>query len=705
MMRLNVVLLLMGLMSTTLMRSALSCPTPVCVCKWKGGKQTVECGDARLASIPDGMDAGTQVLNFTGNNLSQLTSERFLLLELTNLQKIFLCRNKLTRIFDRAFKGLSNLVELDLSENRLTSIPTQTFPDYSSLMRLSLSHNSITELKANAFRQLNFLTTLELSNNQIAAIEDDAFRGMDNLEWLRLDGNRISTFRGHNALPTSLHGINLHGNWWNCDCNMVDFRMWLTTFNIPQQIDDPKCVHPKRLVRQVIRLLDVQEFACLPEIKPSVQYLELAEGQNASLRCKINAKPEATISWWFHGQLLQNDSISDPSLQLTYYIEEGNEQKTSELFLFNINAAYNGTFACVAENLAGRSFANYTIRIILKVEERHQQELDFFMSNNFFFIIYGAGAGAFIIVLILCCLILRCIKRSNKLKLRKDSSKGSEIKLQNSKCSSIMSELHAQVPIIRENGLVEQQEMTQRRHNVASDNQNGLLNNARQAANPDVINVAKVNNGTLPNGLQGTFSQNVYHQLRTSNQRFDSLETIPRGILKQIYHHQVDVHLNPRCFLRPAGYPIEYRLHHPGGDVPATQSVVQETVSNQLNYYRTLPHKSKVPANGPKFSMEAEFLSSTPFFDGFTLQDIRYTAEGYPTQRQQQIHGDQSVQRVWPPCLPGYQQHTLVRPAKSSNCLSLLANDAEVNDDAENSKTSDTEMQSENLIIAESEMC
>lgn len=747
----NVVLL--AIMSV-LMRCARGCPAEVCVCKWKGGKQTVECGGGMLENIPEGMDPGTQVLNFTGNNLLMLKSERFYQMDLINLQKIYLCRNKLFRIYDRAFKGLSNLVELDVSDNSLTTVPTETFQDYSSLMRLSLSSNSIRELKTNAFRHLSFLTTLELSNNQIEKIEDDAFRGMDNLEWLRLDGNRIGTIRGGHVLPKSLHGINLHGNRWNCDCNMVDLHKWLVNFNIPQQIEDPKCLYPPRLTGEVIKFLKYDELACLPDITPTTLYLELAEGRNISLQCKIQAIPEATVSWWFQGQLLQNDSFLEPNLHLIYYIEEGAEEKRSELFLFNTHSEYNGTFSCVAENSAGRSLTNYTIRVILKEEPAPEKVL--YPYEYFLIIIVGAGASGFLVVLIVCCLILKCIRRSKKSKRRKESSKDSTIQLQNSKCSSIISEAHVPLPILKANGSIvsPQQEMMMFVNQSSSNSGDQMATtNASQYCggggaqqtmrnyheqNPDLINDAESNKNRMqsegnddvassehgsngPSSIQGSICENGgYHSIQQQQQqkmlpqlirdtppRFNPLATLPRGIIKDLYQHQVDVHLNPGCFLGQDGYPVEYRLHHAG--IPIMPHMMQQqnaaaaaAASNQVNYYRTLPHKPKnqLASAVPRYSMEAEFLARTPSFDSYGLRDMRYTAEGYPIQMQQQpqqpppkqvLFADQqfpsppegykcdisqpllistttaspSCQQQWPPCLPGYHQTSQMVPIKT----------------------------------------
>lgn len=142
-------LLLLFILSVSLMR-AWACPTS-CICKWKGGKQSVECINKSLITIPSGMDHGTQVLDFAGNNLDRLLKERFHKMGLINLQKIFLSRCRIKHIEDRAFKGLTNLVELDLSDNVITSVPSETFYDYPSLMRLTLNGNPIRIVKKSSF--------------------------------------------------------------------------------------------------------------------------------------------------------------------------------------------------------------------------------------------------------------------------------------------------------------------------------------------------------------------------------------------------------------------------------------------------------------------------------------------------------------------------------------------------------------------------
>lgn len=48
--------------------AAVECPES-CSCKWKGGKETVECVNASLTAIPD-MAADTQVLDLGSNRLA-----------------------------------------------------------------------------------------------------------------------------------------------------------------------------------------------------------------------------------------------------------------------------------------------------------------------------------------------------------------------------------------------------------------------------------------------------------------------------------------------------------------------------------------------------------------------------------------------------------------------------------------------------------
>jgi hypothetical protein len=314
---------------------------------------------------------------------------------------------------------LTNLVELDLSDNLLTDIPTGTFTDYQSLMRLTISGNPIRVLKAGSFLHLSYLTTLELSNCQIETIDDGAFSGLDSLEWLKLDGNRLNNIRGTNILPDSLHGIDLQRNPWQCDCRLLELHSWLIKYNVPQTIE-PKCVTPQRLSSVPIKMVELKDLACLPDVTPTTLYLEIAEGRNVSLLCKVSAVPEATVSWWFQGRVLQNDSMVAPGLHLYYFVEEGAEEKRSELFIFNANTDDNGTFICVAENPAGKAQSNYTIRIVVK--EEPVVAVPTFPYEYVITVSAGTAVLALFVVIAMILCIIRCHRRRRR-RRKKDRSK------------------------------------------------------------------------------------------------------------------------------------------------------------------------------------------------------------------------------------------------------------------------------------------
>jgi len=86
----------------------------VCECKWKSGKESVLCLNANLTHIPEPLDAGTQLLDLSGNDIQTIPDDSFASAQLLNLQKVYLAKCRLRLIERHAFRKLINLVELDL---------------------------------------------------------------------------------------------------------------------------------------------------------------------------------------------------------------------------------------------------------------------------------------------------------------------------------------------------------------------------------------------------------------------------------------------------------------------------------------------------------------------------------------------------------------------------------------------------------------
>lgn len=322
----------------------------------------MECANKNLTALLTEIESETQVLDYSKNYLEHLTDKMFERANLTNLQKLYIPECQITQIHETAFRGLSNLIELDLSGNMLTTLPSQTFYDFPLLMKLVAARNPIYVIKSDTFVPLKYLTSLDLSDCHIKTIEEDGFNGLQKLEWLKLDRNKLENIRYPETIPRVTGGISLHRNPWRCDCYLRNFHSWLLNTNKPIMVN-LVCEEPAVYRGTPINQLKMDDLACAPDVTPSSYYTEMNEGKNVSFICRVNATPEALISWEFEGYPIGNNSHMVHAFTI-FYVEEATTEQVSELFLSDVKKENNGMYRCTAQNVAGKLASNFTLNVI-----------------------------------------------------------------------------------------------------------------------------------------------------------------------------------------------------------------------------------------------------------------------------------------------------------------------------------------------------
>lgn len=353
-----------AILLTTLTATSSGEPCPKsCNCRWKSGKQTVECRSARLRIVPTDLDPGTQVLDLSNNELHALPAEVFRRAGLVNLQKIYLSNCRIRSIDDSAFAGLTNLVDLDLSGNTLTGVPSRALRSVPALRELKLTNNPVQRIDADTFSAVPGLVKLDLSDCQILEIEPAAFDALTILESLKISGNRLQALRERTVVALRrVHNVELHANPWECDCQLRPMREWLQRNNIPYPIA-PSCHGPERVAGKTFEEMSADDFACPPQLLPMVREVATTAEHNVTLTCRVGAIPQPQVSWFWRGRRIDNNTQLDGGPRVRI-VEEGGFERVSRLVIAGVREEdASADYHCVAVNRAGDAETNFTLTV------------------------------------------------------------------------------------------------------------------------------------------------------------------------------------------------------------------------------------------------------------------------------------------------------------------------------------------------------
>lgn len=233
----------------------LTCPQP-CSCKLVGSRQGlgVNCEGKKMETLaglkPKPLSA--HELNMRDNNIHSVKKNQ--LLGYGSLNLLDLGGNNIKVIDNGTFQNQSELRWLYLDKNYLDTLVAEMFVGLVNLEYLSLEYNDIQLVVAGAFSPMPNLRVLFLNNNLLKSLPMDAFLGIS-LSKISLHNNYFPYLPVAGVLDqlSSIIQIDLHGNPWDCSCNIVPFKQWTEKLGADVIVSDLKCETPEEFWKRDFR--------------------------------------------------------------------------------------------------------------------------------------------------------------------------------------------------------------------------------------------------------------------------------------------------------------------------------------------------------------------------------------------------------------------------------------------------------------------
>ncbi|TTG32367.1 Tensin-3 [Bagarius yarrelli] len=225
-------------------------------------------------------------LNLRNNKIMGLSSELFP----SNLKKISLRGNALVDLSSSTLNGLFNLTHLDLSQNLISSLPAELFQNLTSLEYLNLSENMLQELASTAFRGLFQISVIDLQKNNLSLLEADLFVNQGKMSRLNLARNHLKYLPVGILEPLDFECLlQLRGNPWCCDCDLVYFHNWLSyASSLVVDLSQIYCSDPPHLSGMSLIAVNKEQLVCMNRlISQEQQTLKQATGSDSDRQCSL----------------------------------------------------------------------------------------------------------------------------------------------------------------------------------------------------------------------------------------------------------------------------------------------------------------------------------------------------------------------------------------------------------------------------------
>ncbi|XP_015239104.1 SLIT and NTRK-like protein 1 [Cyprinodon tularosa] len=233
----------------------ITCPQP-CSCKLVGVRKglAVNCEGKKIESLASlkPKPLAAHELNMRDNNIHAVKKNQ--LLGYSSLNLLDLGGNNIKVVDNGTFQNQSELRWLYMDKNYLDTLMAEMFVGLVNLEYLSLEYNDIQLIVAGAFSPMPNLRVLFLNNNLLKALPVDAFVGIS-LSKISLHNNYFTYLPVTGVLEqlNSIIQIDLHGNPWDCSCNIVPFKRWTEKLGADVIVSDLKCEAPEEFWKRDFR--------------------------------------------------------------------------------------------------------------------------------------------------------------------------------------------------------------------------------------------------------------------------------------------------------------------------------------------------------------------------------------------------------------------------------------------------------------------
>ncbi|XP_067109212.1 carboxypeptidase N subunit 2 [Osmerus mordax] len=244
----------------------------------------------KISDLPHGIFSNLtklEVLSLRGNLITNVSHRTFPF----SLKELNLNNNKLSELSFNPFTSLTALTQLYLSSNRLHELPVDLLRNLTALQVVDLSDNQLTSLPEEIFMELSDIKVVHLHNNNLSSIKPRLFEHQVLLEQLYLSQNNLQN------LPLGLldyflseNMIRLHGNPWNCDCNIQYMYDWMgENHRYVEDLSKMLCAGPVPLRGQSLASVHRDQLVCPMQRSPQPSHCTLhTDNDTLIIKCKVD---------------------------------------------------------------------------------------------------------------------------------------------------------------------------------------------------------------------------------------------------------------------------------------------------------------------------------------------------------------------------------------------------------------------------------